>query len=64
MQEATRRWLYIVLISGSVVLTPIVGVCGPSSSGNGAPLPGREYFLPAGFVFGTIWTINYLGLAA
>jgi hypothetical protein len=64
MNEATRRWLYCVLITSSVVLTPIVGIWGPFASGNGTAPAGREYFLPAGFVFGTVWTINYLGLAA
>ena len=63
MNEATRRWLYCVLITGSVVLTPIVGMWGLFAHGSGTPPAGREYFLPAGFVFGTVWTINYLGLA-
>ena len=64
MNEATCRWLYCVLITGSVVLTPIVGIWGPFADGSGAAPPEREYFLPAGFVFGTVWTIIYVGLAA
>jgi hypothetical protein len=53
-----------VLITGSVVLTPIVGIWGPFATGSGAAPPEREYFLLAGFVFGTVWPINYVGLAA
>ena len=45
-------------------VTPFVGVFGPFDNGNGTASMGREYFLPAGFVFGTVWAINYLGLAA
>lgn len=64
MTAKFRPWIYLLLITGSVIITPIAGVFGPFANGNGAAPPAREYFLPAGFVFGTIWTINYLGLAA
>jgi tryptophan-rich sensory protein len=64
MNETIRRWFYCVLITGLVLITPIVGIWWPFANGNGTAPPGREYFSPAGFVFGTVWTIDCLGLAA
>jgi hypothetical protein len=64
MKETTYRLMYLLLITGSVIITPVVGVFGPFNNGSGAGAAMREYFLPAGFVFGTVWSINYLGLAA
>ena len=64
MNESIHRWAYTLLITGSVLITPIVGVFGPFNNGDGTAPFAREYFLPAGFVFGTVWAINYLGLAA
>ena len=64
MNESIHRWAYTLLITGSVLITPIVGVFGPFNNGDGTATVAREYFLPAGFVFGTVWAINYLGLAA
>lgn len=64
MKETTRRLIYLLLITGSVLITPIVGVFGPFDNGSGSNSVAREYFLPAGFVFGTVWTVNYFGLAA
>jgi hypothetical protein len=64
MSETIYRLIYLFLITGSVLITPAVGIWGPFNNGNGAGPPTREYFLPAGFVFGTVWAINYLGLAA
>jgi len=42
MNETTRRWLYCVLITGSVVLTPIGGIWGPFDTGSGAAPPGQR----------------------
>jgi len=64
MNEKNLRLIYLLLITGSVIITPIVGVFGPFNNGSQSSSLAREYFLPAGYVFGTIWMINYLGLAA
>lgn len=63
MNDKNLRVLYAVLITGSVIITPIVGFFGPFDNGNQSNSLAREYFLPADYVFFTIWNINYLGLA-
>ncbi len=46
------------------MIAPIAGMFGPLAGGSGTAPPGREFFLPAGSVFGAVWNVNYVGLAA
>jgi hypothetical protein len=34
MNETIRRWIYCLLITGSVIVTPLVGIFGPFDNGS------------------------------
>jgi hypothetical protein len=63
MKPTVRQWIHAVIITGSVVLTPIVGIFGPFNNDNLAGQRKTELFLPAGYVF-SVWSVIYLGLFA
>ena len=63
MKNKLSQWINAVLITGSVIFTPIVGIFGPFNNGNPEGQNTTELFLPAGYAF-SIWAVNYLGLFA
>ncbi len=55
------RWITAIIVFLTILGTPILSaVLGPWPAV--APEGRVEYFLPAGFVFGIVWTVIYVGL--
>ena len=61
MRTTTVQWVHALIITGSVILTYVIGIFGPFNNGNFAGQETTELFLPAGYAF-AIWAVIYLGL--
>ncbi len=63
MKSTSRQWLYAIIMTGSVIFTPLVGILGPFNNGNPEGQTAAELFLPADYAF-IIWSVIYLGFIA
>lgn len=63
MNSTRAQWINALIITLSVVLTPIVGIFGPFQNGTpqGQGQTSPELFLPAGYAF-SVWSVIYIGL--
>lgn len=61
MKSTAKQWIYAVLITGLMLLTPVIGIWGPFNNGDFGGQPSYELFLPAGYAF-FIWAVINIGL--
>ena len=64
-RDQLRQIITLVALVGSVAAANFFGLAGENNTGEVAnQFADRNYFFPAGYVFGTIWTVIYAGVIA